>query len=294
MKEPITPEDLPKWVPGRITCASDNLDWKGVFMRAYDYKGQDVKIPPMRDFMIVAYKQGETYMQRRFDGAWTKTNCGPGSVSLLTRSQASHWQWPEDIEVNHIYLEETLLSGLAREALGREVAEVKLRDLLNIEDETLTAGVAAIRREIENPGLGGALYVEAVAHQIGLHLLRNYASIEVTAEPDESKLDPRQQRRVLEHIDAHLHTVSLESMAQSIGLGVWSFSRRFRETIGRSPYAFVLDRRVEHARRYLAESAKPIKEIAALCGFSDQAHLTRTFRARLACTPARYRNDAAR
>jgi AraC family transcriptional regulator len=36
----------------------------------------------------------------------------------------------------------------------------------------------------------------------------------------------------------------------------------------------------------LAQSSLPIKEIASLCGFADQAHMTRIFQTRLRTTPA--------
>ena len=54
--------------------------------------------------MLVAYQVGVTPMQRRFDGRWSRTTCGPGAVSLLTRSQRSHWHWTEDVDVTHVYL----------------------------------------------------------------------------------------------------------------------------------------------------------------------------------------------
>ena len=41
---------------------------------------------------------------------------------------------------------------------------------------------------------------------------------------------------------------------------------------------------------YLLESAIPIAEIGFICGYSDQAHLTREFKRRLGVPPARYRD----
>ena len=41
---------------------------------------------------------------------------------------------------------------------------------------------------------------------------------------------------------------------------------------------------------YLLESAIPIAEIGFICGYSDQAHLTREFNRRVGVPPARYRD----
>jgi AraC family transcriptional regulator len=99
----IMPSEVPKYVPGTVTAASDDLGWNGVLLRAYHYTGLDVIVPPVRDFTIVSYRGGATFMERRCDGAWTRTHCEPGDVSLLTRSERSHWRWTEDIHVSHVY-----------------------------------------------------------------------------------------------------------------------------------------------------------------------------------------------
>lgn len=290
MADMITPAELPTWVPGDITAASDELGWKDVALRAYDYAGQDVHIPPMRDFMIVSYRRGETFMERRFDGAWTRTRCAPGSVSLLTRSQQSHWNWTQDINVTHIYLQNDLIGRVANEVMERSVAEVRLRDVLNVADPVITGAVDAIQREAESTALGGMLYAQTLGCQLALHLLRHYADIDFRPPQDRDRLTPQQQTRLIEFVDSYLHTaLDLETLAGCLGLGVWSFSRRVRHTFGCAPYAYVIERRLARARQLLATGELALKEIAAACGFADQAHMTRVFKSRLGVTPGQYR-----
>jgi AraC family transcriptional regulator len=289
----ITPAELPKWVPGQVLAASDGLGWNGVGLRSYRYTGLDVEVPGMRDFLVIAYREGATRMQRRFDGAWTRTVCGPGDVSLLTRSQRSHWFWTEDIDVCHVYLSERLVAGVAAEMMDRCVAEVRLRDVLKAQDPVVTSCVEAIAREAREAAPGSGLYVEALGTQLAVHLLRNYASVSFREPGVKGRLSPVQERRVAEHIDHHLgESLTLEALAASAGMGVWSFARRFRESFGRAPHAYVVEQRVERARRLLAHSAMPLKEVASVCGFADQAHLTRVFHERLKTTPAVVRNRA--
>lgn len=291
----ITPAELPDWVPGQVICASDTLHWRGVAMRGYRYLGQDVYIPPMRDYMIVSYRRGLTPMERRFDGAWTQTRCVPGSISLLTRGQRSNWNWSEHIDVFHVYLTEDLLSRLASEALDGAVADVRLNDVLNVEDPVLTAGVDAIQREATAPGIGGRLYVEAIATQLSLHLLRHYADLRVALPEDTSGLSTLQRRRLADYVEAHLgETLDLQTLAEVTGLGPASFTRRFRTSYGCAPHAWVMARRVERACGLLADPRRALKQIASDCGFADQAHMTRVFRARLGVTPGALRAQAAR
>lgn len=288
----IAPSELPQWVPGKILCASDNLGWNGVELRSYHYKGLDVAVPAMRDFVVISYRRGGTFMERRFEGAWTQTKCLPGDVSLLTRSQQSHWHWTEDIDVAHVYLSEKLVSNVANEVMDRSVADVRLHDVLKTEDPIVTAAVDTIAREAQQQSMGSALYVESVATQLAVHLLRNYASITLREACGRGHLSPTQARRITEYIDTRLHEpLNLESLATVTGLGVWSFGRRFRQTFGCAPHAYVIGRRVERARRLLTQGIMPVKEIASACGFADQAHMTRVFQVRLHTTPAVLRRN---
>jgi len=286
----ITPGEVPKYVPGAVTAASDDLGWNGVWLRGYRYAALDVVVPPVRDFTIVSYCRGTTFMERQCEGAWTQTHCAPGDVSLLTRSQRSHWHWTEEIDVSHVYLSENLVSRICTEITGRCLADVRLHDVLKSYDPIVTAGVAAIAREAQQQALGGTLYVEAVATQLAVHLLRNYASVTFPEPAGKGRLSPAQFRRLREYIDSRLHEpLNLETLAEVVGVGMWTFTRHFRESFGRTPHAYIIERRIDRARRLLAQSRMPIKEVASACGFADQAHMTRVFRAHLRTTPAMLR-----
>jgi AraC family transcriptional regulator len=155
--------------------------------------------------------------------------------------------------------------------------------------ETLAA-VAAITREAEHHALGSALYVEAAATQLTVHLLRKYASVTFREPSGKGKLSPAQVRRLTAHINDRLHEqLHLQALAAVVGLGIWTFARHFRESFGRTPHAYIVERRIDRARRLLAQSSLPIKEIASLCGFADQAHMTRIFQTHLHTTPAALR-----
>lgn len=286
----ITPAELPVWVPGKIVCASDPLGWKDVAQRTYRYEGQDVEIPPMNSFMIVQYRRGKTPMNRKFDGRWTRTHCGPGDFSLLSRSAESHWNWTERVEVSHLYLSDALMSRTASDLRGREVSEVRLDDILCKSDPIVTHVANEVTREAMAPGVGGPLYVEALGVQLAVQLLRGYASCVCETASNRGALSPREIARLEEFIDAHLDgAITLEDMAQLFGMGVWTFNRHLRRTLGRSAYAFVIEKRLERAKQLLRNGDLALKEIAACCGFSDQAHMTRMFRAKLGVAPGQFR-----
>lgn len=288
----ISVEELPLWVPGDILSASDALGWKDVAQRSYRYHGQDVEIPPLACFMVVHYRQGQTPMDRQFDGRWTRTTCEPGHFSLMSRSADSHWHWTEDLEVSHVYLTDALMCRVASEMQGKDVAEVRLHDVLRGADPIVGHIAGEITREAMQQGLGGPLYAEALSVQLAVHLLRGYANCHFKPPGDACRLPESALARLNDYIDAHLHqTITLEAMAQTLGMGVWTLNRHLRRTLNLSAYALVVERRVQRARTLLRMGDLSLKEVAAMAGFSDQAHMTRLFRAKLGMTPGQYRSQ---
>jgi len=289
----LAPKDLPKYVPGDVLAQSDGLGWKGLYMRAYKYCGQDVEIPAMRDYMLVSYRNGVTPMRRRFNGRWSETTCRPGVVSLLTRSQLSHWHWTEDVSVEHVYLTQDFVADIARELTGRSVEEVSLNDVLRTDDPVLTGAVRTITAEVRNPTYGSDLYIEAVGRQLVIHLLRNYADVHLHQDAGRGQLSAAHRKCAQDFIEANLHRhLELREIAAELNMSISTFSRHFSETNGQAPYAYVTERRLKRARRLLLETAKAPKEIAAICGFSDQSHLTRMFSRHYGVSPAAFRKKA--
>jgi AraC family transcriptional regulator len=95
-------------------------------------------------------------------------------------------------------------------------------------------------------------------------------------------------RRVIDYIEANLASdLQLAELSAVAGLSRSHFARAFRNTIGMAPHTFVLQRRLARAVELLMRPPTPTgKEVAARCGFADQAHLTRAFKAKFGHPPS--------
>ncbi|MEP6622372.1 MAG: AraC family transcriptional regulator [bacterium] len=91
--------------------------------------------------------------------------------------------------------------------------------------------------------------------------------------------------------DRYADRVSLAELARDAGVHPSHLTAAYRRTFGVSPGEYLRARRVEEAQRALRDTGASITEIALNVGFSDQSHLTRTFRSHTGQTPARYRSS---
>jgi AraC-like DNA-binding protein len=87
--------------------------------------------------------------------------------------------------------------------------------------------------------------------------------------------------------------LSVNALADACGMTPSRFIRLFRKYYGMTPGDYLQNKRVNEARSLLGKGMS-ISEAAFAMGFSDQAHLQRTFKARHAMTPGLYRDTAAK
>lgn len=80
---------------------------------------------------------------------------------------------------------------------------------------------------------------------------------------------------------------SLPAMAARAGFSRFQTLRAFARLTGLTPHAYLVQRRLDLARRQM-RSAMPLAEAAIAAGFADQSHMHRAFVARYGYTPGQY------
>lgn len=78
--------------------------------------------------------------------------------------------------------------------------------------------------------------------------------------------------------------VTLADLAQETGLSRWQVLRGFAKSTGFTPHAYLMQKRMDLARRLIAGGMQ-LAEVSAASGFADQSHMTRVFRRRYGFTP---------
>jgi transcriptional regulator GlxA family with amidase domain len=94
---------------------------------------------------------------------------------------------------------------------------------------------------------------------------------------------------VADHLGSRL---SVEDLADRVAMSVRNFERVFTREVGTTPSQYVLQIRVEAARRQLERTDRGLKQVASAAGFGSADVMRRAFVRLLGITPRRYRELA--
>lgn len=144
-----------------------------------------------------------------------------------------------------------------------------------------------IRGHMLKPSPGDALMLEEWSAALVDHARAAFAK---PRDRQTKRLTGYRLKRLDDFIEAHLdENLTIGMMAAQLGMSEGAFSRCFRASTGKSPYAHVLDRRIARARDLLIGTSFDLAQIALAAGFSSHAHMTSVFRQRLGCVPSHFR-----
>src|SRR5258706_4343751 len=101
-----------------------------------------------------------------------------------------------------------------------------------------------------------------------------------------------QMRRLNVFIEARLdQPIRLKELSAISKLSTAYFSRAFKLTFRETPHVYIVRHRLERAETLMLTTNLLLSDIAARCGFADQAHLCRLFRQQYDKSPAAWRRE---
>lgn len=108
------------------------------------------------------------------------------------------------------------------------------------------------------------------------------------ADQGEVRAEPEKVRLARQYIRARIATVvRLDELAAAVGVSKFHLLRTFKAATGLTPWRYQVQLRLASARDLLRDGV-PASQVAVVCGFFDQSHFTRLFRASFGITPAAF------
>ena len=139
----------------------------------------------------------------------------------------------------------------------------------------------------------GAALAHEAARELVLFLRRPggqpQVSISLASQASEMSSIRELQIWIAEHLETRL---SVEDLADRMAMSVRNFERVFTREVGTTPSQYVLQMRVEAARRQLERTNLGLKQVASAAGFGSVDVMRRAFVRLLGITPRGYRELA--
>jgi len=199
-------------------------------------------------------------------------------------------EWVGLMNVSHLQL------GISDEALmacsDGAYGEVELRPSRKFADPRLSAMVAAVHAETVAGFPSGRLFLDSLEQAMAVTLVNGHAVRHRPVQIYRGGLGSARLRRIKELVHARMEDdLSLDEMAQSVGLSTAHFARMFRKSTGETPHQFVLRQRLERAKAMLRAPDARVLDVAVACGFKTQQHFAQVFRDVCGVSPTEYRED---
>jgi AraC-like DNA-binding protein len=215
----------------------------------------------------------------------TREASGPGDLYLINPGEI-HDGAPRDggYRYRMIYPDMALLREILEDVTGKPFQGTPAFGRQILRDEALADAFYRAHITLEE-GAGALETSQPMFELLDAVFRRHGSSIIIPADTREKNAVQRARDYLVENF---ADDVGLEELASVAGLSRAHLIRAFRRQFHITPHSFLTDIRVQHARRRLRQGGQPA-EIALECGFADQAHFTRHFKARSGLTPGQYR-----
>lgn len=86
-------------------------------------------------------------------------------------------------------------------------------------------------------------------------------------------------------------SITLKDIAKSVNLSPIYFHNIFTAAVGKTPHEFLINCRIEKAKKQLWISDIPLDVVAENCGFGCQQYFNKIFKKQTGITPGKYRKD---
>lgn len=282
-------------VPVRTPFIFDNIfNWPGLKLAHWRAGRGEMSECTFDGHGLTVTLEGRGLTRRQTaTGTLRTSERGPGSLCLVPSGQPVSLIFREEVECLSLFLEPQRLERTAADAFypGR----VELLEICDREDPLIQQIGLALLREAESETPAGRLYTDSLIHTLSLHLIRHYTNAGERMPAFNGGLSGWRLRRAQEFISENLEAdLTLEEIAEAVGLSPFHFARAFKRSTGMTPQQYLWQQRIERARELLSDDELPIVEISARAGFKNQSHFTTLFRKFTAMTPKAYRDAVLR
>jgi AraC family transcriptional regulator len=245
-----------------------------------------LKVPALDPVIVGIHLGAPTRLECRRAGRFFVGTAVQGDINIIPSGTPSRWEVIDGSDTGlFLSVPRHLINSIVRES-GVEPGSFEILNRFHIRDKELEILAWAMKRELELGSPSGRLYLEGLGVAVASRLVMVHSSIAKRVESNREGLADRRLKQALAFIEEYLsHDLSLGQIASVVGLSASHLKAVFAKALGISVHQYVIQRRVERAKKLLTGTDLSIAEVALSTGFSHQSHLARHTRRLLGVAP---------
>ncbi len=215
----------------------------------------------------------------------------PGNIIVFNPGEVhdGHSGVEEPLRYSMVYIHPKQLEPMLASVGIRHAKDFQIAQTL-IQDESLRRCILNLARLFELD-TGNKLELECELFQLATCIARRHSQLESV---DTNNKPDRLLFRAKEYIHSHLRDdLSLDDISQAASLSKFHFLRMFRRQFGITPHQYIVNCRINQARRAL-EAGTPIDDLVYEYGFADVSHFNRRFKPIYGMTHRQYQLSVSR
>ena len=293
--QPIVVNHFDRQSRARVLSQEPHLSTRHLNLQGINldyYRHEPYEAPThVTDHHVVCLILDKICLERRLDGQYRRERANWGSVAIMP-ANVEHWAaWETPAKFAIFSIQPKVLRKIALELTDRNRINL-IPTFAKPEPDPLLASIGrAIEQHLATNTETCSFYIEHLMNAVSAHLLQNYCEIDYSSNKYQQGLPAYKLKQVIEYIKVNLHeSIALKNMAESTGISQFYFCRLFRQSMGISPYKYVLQQRIKQAQKLIEQGSLTLVEIAYESGFSSQSQMTHHFRKAIGVTPKVYRD----
>lgn len=231
------------------------------------------------------------FIDRAVEGIWERAELLRASLTLTPAFLRCDWRWTgEPLDIFDVYLPYELMQAAWAEHFKGDPARVNLQAKLVFEDPSILLLMQSMLATIRSSRPIPAFLMETITNHLIVSLLCSDSDAIMVRPAARSVLSSPVLQRVKDYVEAHIaEDISLDRLARVAGVSRFHFIRLFKDSVGLTPHAYLVERRMVRACNLLMHTKQSIGEIAVHCGFEDPSYFAARFRRLYRMCPREFR-----